>query len=98
MDMREFARHDWNGFAGAERWPNGSLPLIGVGNLASGMEYVLVLDVDGGCLVLDDEQAACGGYHRPQPFLSQTEAHKFAEKLGTPKHWLDIVIAGFSKV
>jgi hypothetical protein len=98
MQMREFRRVDWDGFAGAERWPGGALPLIGTGTLKSGMEYVLILDANGGCLILDDEQAAYGGYHRPEPFLSQAEAHSFARKLGTPKHWIDLVIAGFTKV
>ena len=97
MELRTFSRTDWHGFAGAERWPD-SEPLIANGMFADGMGWVLVLDINGACLVCDDEQAAYGGYALNRRFLSVADARAFAATLGEPKTRGEFFIAGFTAV
>jgi len=50
IEMKPFARHDWYGFAGAERFADGSEPLIGSATVVSeGTEFgaIVVLDAVG---------------------------------------------------
>jgi len=50
MNMKPFAHHDWYGFAGAERFADGSEPLIGeIGVEIDGTLWasVVVLDANG---------------------------------------------------
>ena len=98
MKMRPFERTDWDAFAGAEAWPCGGQPLIGEGELEDGTSYVLVLDPNGACLVVDDEQAINGGYAIVREFLSPEAALTFAESLGQPKLGGEFFMAGFRPV
>jgi len=99
MELREFTRHDFDAFAGAEAWSDqDAQPLIADGAFANGMGWVLVLDSQGACLVCDDDQAACGGYAIARPFLSPAEARAFAASLGDPKTRGEFFLAGFTPV
>jgi len=103
MEMREFTRHDWDAFCGAEAWRTpageGSLPLITSGTLEDGKEYVLVLDRTGGCLMIEDEeQSDYGGWQLLMPFPTQRAAIAFGKGLGEPKHKLDFFCAGFETI
>ena len=99
MELREFTRHDFDAFGGAEAWSDqDAKPLIADGTFANGMGWVLVLDRNGACLVCDDEQAAFGGYALVRPFLSPAEARAFAATLGEPKTRGELFLAGFTAV
>jgi hypothetical protein len=97
MELREFTKTEWYGFAGAERWPD-SEPLLAEGAFADGMLWVLVLDRQGACLVCDDPQASYGGYALNRPFLSAAEARTFAASLGDPGTRGAFFAAGFAAV
>ena len=97
MEMRAFEQHDWDAFAGAEGWPDHP-PLFGEGQFEDGMDYLLVLDKNGACLVADDEQAQFGGYALVREFATQDEARAFAETLGEPKTKGEFFLAGFREV
>ena len=97
MKTREFDRHDWDAFEGAEGWSDHP-PLIAEGELEDGMGYALVLDRNGACLVLDDEQAQYGGYALRRAFAGPDEARAFAESLGEPKMKGEFILAGFREV
>ncbi len=97
MELREFTRHDFDGFGGAERWPD-SEPLLAEGTFEDGMRWVLVLDRQGACLVCDDAQSAFGGYGLARPFRSAAEARAFAASLGDPKTRGYFFIAGFTAI
>jgi len=97
MHMRAFTQHDWHAFAGAQPWPDHP-PLFGQGRLADGREYVLVLDPTGACLVIDDEQAAYGGYALERAFPAPAEARAFAEALGEPRTRGEFLVEGFHEV
>jgi len=47
MKMREFRENDWDGLAGAEKFPDGSNPLLGEGEFTNGEKYLLVVDANG---------------------------------------------------
>ncbi len=97
MELREFTRHDFDAFGGAEAFVD-SRPLVATGEFGDGTEWVLVLDRNGACMVCDDEQAPFGGYclQRKMPFVSQ--ARDFAASLGDPKTRGEFFIAGFTAV
>lgn len=97
VKMRPFEKHDWDAFAGAEGWSNAA-PLFGEGKFEDGMDYVLVLDKNGGCFVADDEQAVNGGYALVREFAAPEEAHAFAERLGEPKTRGEFFLAGFQEI
>lgn len=97
MKMRPFEKRDWDAFAGAEGWSDAA-PLFAEGRFEDGMEYVLVLDKNGGCLVADDEQAQYGGYALEREFATVAEAHAFAERLGEPKTKSEFFLAGFREI
>jgi len=97
MELREFTRHDFDAFGGAERWSDAE-PLIAEGTFADGMGWVLVLDRQGACLVCDDSQAAYGGYGLNRPFLSAADARAFAVSLGDPKTRGYFFVAGFTAI
>ncbi len=97
MELREFTRHDFDAFGGAERWPDAE-PLIADGAFANGMGWVLVLDRQGACLVCDDDQSAFGGYAIARPFLSPADARAFAATLGEPKTRGEFFLAGFTPI
>jgi hypothetical protein len=98
MQMREFTKSDWHGFTGAEPWENAQ-PLIAEGRLEDGMDWVLVLDRNGGCLICDDDQAQNGGYAlSARSFHSVEAARLFAAFLGEPKTKYEFFLAGFRKV
>ena len=95
MEMKPFEKTDWYGYAGAESWPNGDLPLIGQGKLTTGEEFELIIDATGGCLMLDDEQAEAGGYTLELSFPTQGAAKALAAGIETPARKLDILTLGF---
>jgi hypothetical protein len=97
MELRSFTRHDFDCFGGAERWSDAE-PLLAEGKFADGMDWVLVLDRQGACLVCDDDQAANGGYALNRPFLSAADARAFATELGDPKTRGYFFVAGFTAV
>ena len=97
METRPFGKTDFYAFAGAHGW-EGHPPLLGEGQLADGMRYVLVLDRNGGCLVLDDGQAQFGGYALDRKFHTVEAAREFAERLGRPLTRYDFFVAGFKVV
>lgn len=100
--FRPFSANDWLGFAGAERFADGSEPIIAEGRftLAAQRDWLLVLDANGGCLmVADDPQTNFGGYALQHAFVSPAEAQAwFAEAIANPAHLLDFILAGFEKV
>ncbi len=97
MEMRPFGKTDFYAFAGAQGW-DGHAPFFGEGQLADGMRYVLVLDRNGGCLVLDDDQAQFGGYVLDRKFHNAEAASAFAEHLGKPLTRYDFFVLGFKTV
>jgi len=97
MEMRPFEKRDWDAFAGAEGWPDHP-PLFGEGQFEDGMSYVLVLDKNGACLVLDDEQAQYGGYALERAFATPEDARAFAGSLGEPRTRGEMFLAGFREV
>jgi len=97
VKMRPFEKHDWDAFAGAEGWSN-TAPLFGEGKFEDDTNYVLVLDRNGGCLVVDDEQARFDGYAMVREFASPQEAQAFGERLGEPKTKGEFFLAGFREV
>ena len=98
MEAREFGRHDWDGFAGAERWGEAP-PLMAVGKFADGREVVLVLDRTGGCvLVEDDPQNDAGGYVLALPSPTQLAAKAFARGMGEPQRLEDFLAVGFEAI
>ncbi len=97
MEMRPFEKHDWDAFAGAEGWPDHP-PLFGEGRLEDGMDYVLVLDKNGACLVLDDDQAQFGGYALERAFATPDDARAFGESLDELKTRGEMFLAGFREI
>lgn len=97
MEIRPFEKTDYDAFAGAQGWDNHP-PLFAEDQLADGMRYVLVLDRNGGCLVLDDEQAQYGGYMLDRKFHGIEVARAFAGRLGKPLTRYDFFVAGFKVV
>lgn len=102
MRTRTFEKHDWDAFAGCEAFPatdaEKELPLFASGTFENGEEFVLVLDSTGACLVVDDDQAAYGGYCLELPFPTQATAQAFAEGIGEPKHKMDFFLLGFKPI
>lgn len=97
MEMRPFEKTDWDAFAGAQGWTEHP-PLFGESQLADGMRYVLVLDRNGGCLVLDDDQAQYGGYMLDRKFHAVEVARTFAERLGKPLTRYEFFVLGFKVI
>ena len=98
MDMREFTKSDWSAFCGAEAWPDGAKPLVGGGLFENGTEYVLVLDSNGGCAVINAEDGDLDNYALDMPLLNQSEARVLAQRLDQPRHRIDFLLAGFKQV
>ena len=97
MELREFTPHDWYGFSDVEQWPD-SVPLLAKGRFENGMDWVLVLDKNGGCFIADDAQGPYGGYMLERKFASAAEARLFAKVLGEPTHRFDFFVAGFKAI
>ena len=100
--FRSFTRDDWHGFAGAERFADGSEPVAAEGRatLAAKRAWFVILDATGGCLMIeDDPQNDYGGYCLHRPFATPADAEAwFRAKIGTPAHLLDFLMAGFAAV
>jgi hypothetical protein len=59
MELREFTKNDWYGYAGAERFSDGSQPLIGRYGIVE-----IVVDANGiGVLVDDTKETEYGGWY-----------------------------------
>ena len=98
MQTREFTESDWWGFQGCSKWQGGDEPLISVGTLDNGKEYVLVFDPTGACLVVDDHPASeSGGWVLPMTFPTQAAARAFATGIPEPHHYLDLLLLGFEE-
>ncbi len=94
MHTREFTKHDWMGFAGAESWTGGE-PLIACGRLANGREYEVVFDATGANLYAGDEYDEFGGWILRLPFPSQEAARAFARGIGCPRNTGEFEELGF---
>jgi hypothetical protein len=55
MKLKTFTEHDWDGFAGAEKFKDGSNPLIG-----SDCKALVIADRDGIYVWLDEDENAMG--------------------------------------
>ena len=75
----EFTEHDWDGYAGAERWPNGDAPLIHEIN-----GFLLVADRNGVEVFPPDEQDTWLDMN--YPFPTQKAARAFLA--GLPEDFL----------
>ena len=96
MEIREFSKSDWLGFAGCSHWSDGREPLIGIGVLDSGKEYALVLDPTGCCVVVEDHPASIsGGWTLPLPFPTQDAARAFGAGIPAPHGIDDFLRLGF---
>jgi hypothetical protein len=96
--LNEMDRVDWLNFAGAQGWDDGAQPLICEEQLVDGTYCVLVLDLTGGCLLLDDEQMEFGGYQLLHDFSSQAEARAWFYATITSLDKPTLLGAGFEAV
>lgn len=100
--FRPFTEHDWLAFVGAQRFPDGSEPLVAEGqfSLVHQRRWLVVLDCTGGCLLIeDDPQNDCGGYVLDRPFADQAEARAWFEReIGEPVHHWVVRDAGFERL
>ena len=98
MQIREFAREDWHGFAGCCQWPNGDDPLVSDGTLEDGKEFVVVFDPTGCCLVVEDHPVSLtGGWILDLPFPTRDAARAFGTGMGTPTRIDDFLRLGFKE-
>jgi hypothetical protein len=78
--LHPFRRNDWYGFAGAERFADGSEPLIGDWCLADGGSVLMVVSSGLSTIMLfdgdsnPDEATEGGGYMLENNFANQKEA------------------------
>ncbi len=101
MELREFMRADWDGFAGCEPFADGSDPLIGTVRMVAkvgggGPEWtdvVIVFDNQGACaMFLNDEHNNYGPWVLENPAMTPANARILA---GTIKTKQDIIDLGF---
>ena len=96
MEMKEFNRETWFGFAGCSRWPDGKEPLIGSGIFEDGKEYVVVFDPTGCCLVVEDHPVSeAGGWIISLPFPTQDAARAFGTGIPEARGIDDFLRLGF---
>ena len=99
MNAREFTNHDWDAFAGCERWADGAEPLMALGALETGKEVCVVLDRNGACLMIeDDDQNDYGGHVLEMEFPTQAAARAFAIGMGEPKTKDECLRYGFKAI
>jgi len=98
MQTRDFSREDWFSFAGCIQWPNGDQPIIAVGTLENGKEYVVVFDPTGCCLVVEDHSVSlAGGWILALPFPTQDTARAFGNGIPDPRGIDDFLRLGFEE-
>jgi hypothetical protein len=78
LRIRKFNESDWNAFAGAESWTDGN-PLFLEGKFTDNTEFVIVLDKNGGCLMVEDNPINDeGGYQLTFKLATQEAGLTFA--------------------
>lgn len=95
--LRPFTRTDWDAFAGAEPFPDGTDPLLVDGTCTDGRGWLLVLDATGGHLHIErDSSAHHGGYRLAHAHANAAAAeHWFRATLGQPSRLHQFTQAGF---
>jgi hypothetical protein len=77
MELRRFEKSDWYGFAGAENFSDGTLPLIG-----EGQNFLLVADASGIEIDLDDSSSwLCNSPVDLMPGLARLIANGLPDRL-----------------
>jgi len=104
MKMREFRENDWDGLAGAERFSDGSKPLIGTGKFTdmTNKEFLVVVDANGISFMWetvgeDGEVEECCR-SKSVPFQTQREAWEFIYGLNLDQLQVRFVKAMFPEV
>ncbi len=76
ITFREISEDEWEIFTGAQSW-NDEEPLISEGHLNDHTPYFMLLDRNGGCILLYDSQDQQGCLQLNLEFAHQAEARAF---------------------
>ena len=99
MKLRTFEKADWDGFAGCEKFADGSEPLIGTfrpfikmgrGGPEFGEMAVVVFDATGACAILDYSTDDFGGWTLDHPGMTPSIARRLAASIDMKEDLIDI--------
>lgn len=103
QNVREFTKHDWMAFAGAENWPvihdltaDECEPIIAEGKNKKDEGTMVLVDKKGILAMVEhDPQGEYGGYTLEIQFPTQILARAFMEGFSEDFNGLDLMLMGF---